>query len=373
MSFEDLTAESTLKFVSKAKSMAREIRANLGLGEPDKRPPRKLVELLQEASRVKPTYSPPVGLPEAREAVAEWLSGRYGLDISPKEVMITPSGKAALFLALGYASTRYSSSLLFDPTYYSYEPVLRAFGVKVKKVKMLRDENSYVFPEVELGKEIVVLNSPSNPTGAVLGARTLEYVDEALRTGALIVSDEVYDVFVYGRRHVSVLEHERWRDAAIFIYSFSKVLCVPGWRLGAVVAREEVIEKLAAAASNVYGCACKWEQIALAEYLKNYKNDLENHIKNMVEDYSRRREFLLKELKEVASFPGVGEGTFYAFPEFPKDADELALELAKRGVIAVPGTVFSEAFGKRSLRLSFSAPLEELRVGLETIKEVLGS
>ena len=369
--FEDLAKESTLRFVAKAKSLAREVKANLGLGEPDKSPPKKLVELLFEYSKARPSYTPPAGLKEAREAVAEWLSYRYKVEVSPEEVMITPSGKAALFLALGYSSTLYNSALLFDPTYYSYEPVLRTFGVSIRKVKMVRSGASYEFPEVSVGKEVVVLNSPSNPTGSLLGERVLELLEEASRRGGLVVSDEAYDVFVYEGRHVSVLEYERWRDAAMFVYSFSKVLCVPGWRLGAIVAKEEIIKKLAAAASNVYGCACKWEQLALSDYLKNYRKDLENHINEMVREYSSRRELVLKKLEGVATFPGVGKGAFYAFPEFPVSSEELALELAKRGVIAVPGTVFSEAYGNKSLRLSFSASLKELELGLDVIREVI--
>ena len=369
--FNELAAESTLKFVAKARSLAKEVKANLGLGEPDKSPPQALLELLKESMNVKPTYVPSAGLPEAREAVAEWLSDRYKIEIDKNEVMITPSGKAALFLALLYASDRYNSALLYDPTYYSYEPVLKAAGVSLRKVTMVRSGTGYEFPETELKKEIVVLNSPANPTGAVLGERIFGVLDKAIEKGALVVSDEAYDVFVYEGKHVSVLEHEKWREASLFVYSFSKVLCVPGWRLGAVVAREEIIRKLSAAASNVYGCACKWEQMALARFLREHRRELEAHVREMVSDYSKRREIVLKKLEGVAEFPGVGKGAFYAFPEFKVDAEELALELARRGVIAVPGTIFSEAFGKKSLRISFSAPLEELELGLETLREVV--
>jgi len=368
--FSDLTAESTLKFVAKAKSLAKEVKANLGLGEPDKPPPRALVELLKDSTKLKPTYTPSGGLKEAREAVAEWLSKRYGADVGPEEVMITPSGKAALFLALSYASTRYSSAKLFDPTYYSYEPVLKAWGVSVEKVGMIKGELSYEFPEIEVGREVVVVNTPANPTGAVLGERLLDLVGMAAERGGLVVSDEPYDVFVYEGKHYSVLQHEKWREAAIYVYSFSKILSVPGWRLGALVAEKEVIKKLSAAASNVYGCPCKWEQVALARYLREHPEDLERHVSDMVSEYSRRRDMVVRELEGVASFVGVGRGSFYAFPEFEADGEELALELAKRGVIVIPGSVFSPG-ARRNLRISYSAPLEELRLGLGILKEVV--
>ena len=369
--FNELAAESTLKFVSKAKSLAKEVKANLGLGEPDKAPPQPLLELLKESMKVKPTYVPSAGLPEAREAVAEWLSRRYGAEVSPKEVMITPSGKAALFLTLSYASEKYRSASLYDPTYYSYEPVLKAWGVSVRKIPMVKKENSYEFPDHELTKEILVLNSPANPTGAVLGERTLGLLERARERGALVISDEPYDVFVYEGKHYSVLQYDKWRDVAIFVYSFSKILCVPGWRLGAIVAPEEVIRKLSAAASNVYGCACKWEQLALARYLKEYPDDLERHVREMVEDYSKRRGLVAEKLRGVAKFLGIGKGAFYAFPEFERDGEELALELAKRGVIAIPGSIFSER-ARNNLRISYSAPIKELEYGLDVLREVVG-
>ena len=369
---DELAASSTLSFVSKLKKVAPKIDADLGLGEPDKSPPKELVQALIEATKVKPSYTPSAGLPEARKAVAEWLSKRYDTEISPEEVMITPSGKAALFLTLLYYGKR--EALLTDPTYYSYEPVLRSVGVKVKKVPMEREGEEYAFPkslpsEVPQGG-VVVINSPSNPTGSVIGNEMLEVIDSALERNSHVVSDEAYDVFVYEGKHVSILNHEKWREAGAFVYSFSKVLCVPGWRLGAIVAKKEVIRKLTAAASNVYGCPCKWEQIALSKVLE-MDDVLRSHIEEMVEEYSKRRNIVREMLSDVVEFLGVGRGAFYAFPSFGVDAEKLALKLAKRGVIAIPGKVFSEKYGRDSLRISFSAPLNELSYGLEAIGEAV--
>ncbi len=372
--FDALAAGSTLRFVAKAKRLAKNVRANLGLGEPDKNPPKRLLEHLLHSMQEKPTYTPSAGLMEARKAVAEWLSSRYSTEVAPEEVMITPSGKAALYLALLYASSLKDKAVLHDPTYYSYEPVLRSASLKIKKVRMERDEDTYVFPEEFVNAEresVIVVNSPSNPTGAVLGERMLELIDNALKKDSLVISDEAYDVFVYEGQHVSLLQHERWREAGLFVYSFSKVLCVPGWRLGAIVAREDIIRKLSSAASNVYGCPCKWEQLALARYLSEDSKDLEEHVKRMVEDYSKRRETVRSKLKDIAIFTGLGPGAFYAFPEFERDGEELALEAAKRGVIVIPGSIFSETYGKRSLRISYSAPPSELEEGLKVLKELL--
>ncbi len=359
-------------FVSKAKKLAERIEANLGLGEPDKDPPEELIEAIIKATKAKPTYSPPAGLPELRQAFAEWISERYDVEISSDEVMITPSGKAALYLSLLYFGK--GKALLLDPTYYSYEPVLKSQGIPVEKKPMVREGTSYSFPP-DLADSlpengIVVINTPSNPTGSVLGAQMFEVVERALERNTSIISDEVYDVFVYEGEHVSLLKHYKWREVGAFVYSFSKVLCVPGWRIGAIIARKEVIKKLTAAASNVYGCPCKWEQIAISEIL-NMPDVVEKHVKSMVEEYSNRRKIVKDLLEDVVTFLGLGEGAFYSFPSFGVDSEKLALELAKRGVIAIPGKVFSERFGKDALRISFSAPMAELSYGLETIREVV--
>jgi len=344
----------------------------LGLGEPDKLPPEELVQALIKATKVKPTYTPSAGLPELRKALSEWISGRYDVEISPREVMITPSGKAALYLAILYFGK--GRGLVTDPTYYSYEPVMRSLGMEVEKIPLVRKGDAYEFPE-NLPESVpegglAVLNSPSNPTGSLLGSLMLDTVERALEKKASIVSDEVYDVFIYEGEHVSMLKHPRWRDVGAFVYSFSKVLCVPGWRLGALIAREEVIKKLSAASSNIYGCPCKWEQIAITEIL-SMPDVIERHVERMVSDYSKRRKIVRDVLSGTAIFMGLGKGAFYAFPSFGVDSERLALELAKRGVITIPGKMFSERYGWDSLRISFSAPISELSYGLETIVEVV--
>lgn len=350
--------------------MAREIRANLGLGEPDKNPPRELVEELIRATEIKPTYTPSGGIPSLRRKLAEWFSERYNTEISEREVMVTPSGKAALYLSLLYFSK--GEVVLTDPTYYSYEPVVESLGRPVRKVPLVRSGVGYSFPEdlsaLVPSKGLTVVNSPSNPTGSVLGDGMFDLVERAWERKSYVVSDEPYDVFVYNGKHVSFLSTPKWRETGAFVYSFSKILCIPGWRLGAIVAKEDVIKKLISVASNVYGCPCKWEQIALERILEQ-PDVIERHVNDMVSEYAKRREEVISVLKRISDFPGVGDGSFYAFPDFGVDSEELALQAAKEGVISIPGKVFSEKYGKTSLRISFSAPPAELKYGLE----VLGS
>ncbi len=374
---EALSTDSTLRFVSTAKKLAPQIRANLGLGEPDKYPPPSLVRELVEQTKFKPTYTPSGGLWELREAFAQWLNERYSTDVRPEEVMITPSGKAALYLAFLYMSTKVSSALVFDPYYYSYIPVLRSLSINVRTIPLVKGEVGYDFPqnvEDRIGeKELVVLNTPSNPTGSVLGDKIYDISKALDEKDSFIISDEVYDVFVYDGRHVSLLETKNWRERGIMVYSFSKVLCVPGWRLGALVANEDTIKKLVRVASNVYGCPCNWEQRAVARFLTDYAEELHNHINGMIKEYSIRRNEVLKMLKEAGAYPGIGAGAFYAFPSFGVNSEELALEAAKRGVIVIPGTIFSDVYGKDSLRISFSAPLEEVEYGIKVLSDLASS
>ncbi len=357
--------------MSEARSLAKQVRANLGLGEPDKNPPPELVEELIKATKSKPTYTPSGGIPSLRRKLAEWFSKRYNAEISEKEVMVTPSGKVALYLTILYFAR--GEVILTDPTYYSYEPVARSLGSSIRKVSMKKVNGKYSFPDVDslvVERSTVILNSPSNPTGSVLGDAMNDLVERAREKKGHVISDEPYDVFVYEGKHVSFLSTNYWREVGAFVYSFSKILCIPGWRLGAIVAREEVIRKLISAASNIYGCPCKWEQMALERILE-HDDLIDRHVNEMVREYASRREELLSRLREFAEFPGVGEGSFYAFPDFGVNSRKLAIEAAKRGVIVIPGSVFSERYGETSLRISFSAPRHELELGLSVLKELV--
>ena len=291
--------------------------------------------------------------------------------------MITPSGKAALYLAFLYMSKKVRSALLFDPYYYSYPPVLKSLSIDVRYAPLVKNDIGYVFPK-ELDRYIgvnnlVVLNTPSNPTGSSLGERMYDLMDIINAKDSYIISDEVYDVFMYEGKHISILQTEYWRERGIMVYSFSKVLCIPGWRLSILVANREVIKTLTTVASNIYGCPCNWEQRAVAKFLLYHKEELKEHVMSMVKEYSRRRKRVLNLLKEVGVFPGIGAGAFYAFPSFGVDSEKLSLEAAKKGVIVIPGTIFSKTYGKESVRISFSAPLEEVEYGIKILNELARS
>ncbi len=366
---EHLTGASTLGLSSKLKEVAKRkygrIIADLSLGEPGATPPRELFEGLPLYQRMR--YSPPAGVNELREAVAEMFS-KY--DVKPEEVMITVGGKSALFLAFMYLVRNGTKVIIPEPYYYSYVTVSKALGGRVKLIKMRVEKGTFKFDVGEIINEIerdsvIVINSPHNPTGAIIeGLR--DVVEEAERKGARIISDEVYDVFVYEGKHESLLEHSK----SFFVYSFSKCLAVPGWRIGVLIAEKEIIERLKSAAANIYGSPPLMEQVAIARAIK--EGTLHKFSNELKERLYKKREKVKEKLSRLFEVHGVGPGAFYAFPLVERDGMELAERLAERGVIVSPGFIFGEDF-RNAIRLSYAAPEEQIEEGLRALEEVISN
>ncbi len=366
---EHLTGASTLGLSSKLREIANKkaggVKADLSLGEPGAVPPKELFEWLPLNQRMR--YSPPAGIPELREAVAE-LFGKY--DVRPDEVMITVGGKSALYFAFMYLVREGTKVIVPEPYYYSYVTVARSFGGKVKLVRMKTKGGSFEFDvdsiinEIEEGS-VVVINSPHNPTGAIIRGMK-EVVEEAQRKGASVISDEVYDVFVYEGKHESLLEYAK----SFMVYSFSKCLAVPGWRIGVLIAEREIIEKLKSVAANVYGSPPLMEQYAIARAIR--EGVLQKFSGELKEELSKKREMVRERLSKLFEIHGVGPGAFYAFPIVNRDGMELAKALAERGVIVSPGFIFGEDF-KNAIRLSYAAPKEQLEEGLKILEEVISN
>lgn len=355
---------------------------SFGIGQPDFQPPSFVIEEACKAMREGFNgYGPSLGMPELREAIAEFVSEEYGIDVKPSEVAVTVGAKAAIFIGMLSLLNPGDEVIIPDPSYPLYESVARFVGAKPVFLKLHRGNNYKIrFEDVERlvtdKTRMIVLNYPENPVGTTMNRADVEGIVElAAKRGIVVVSDEIYDHFVYEGAHFSTLQTSAWRDCVYYVNGFSKTYGMTGWRLGYVITNEKLVERLSVVANNMYSCPPTFAQIAAARALRQGLS----WFKPILEKYSRRRDLIYEMLSRI---PGVKvrkpEGAFYIFPDFSEVIESLKLrserELADRllyekGVVTLPGTAFPKEGGVGHLRLSFAVSESDIEKGVKRIQE----
>jgi len=334
---------------------------NLGIGQPDFVTPDHICEAAITAIREGHTgYTPNAGIPELVEAVAEKFRRENGLDIDPSGVMVTAGGSEALHLVMEGLINPGDRVLVPDPGFVSYASLARIAGGRPAGIPL--DEGMHI--DVECAKEmmddarLLVLNSPSNPTGMVEpGENIRALVEYAMDQGVTVASDEVYEHFLYSGSHVSAA---RFGDDVITINATSKTYAMTGWRIGYIGGPEEYIPEFIKIHQYCQACATSIAQYAALAAITGDQTC----VSEMREEYRARRDLLYTGLRECGfSFPEP-EGAFYMFvPMEPDVRDALIAD----GVIVVPG----EAFGENApdhVRISYAQPRDRLREALSRIR-----
>ena len=357
---------------------------SFGIGEPDFPTPQHIVDAAVKALRNDFTkYVPPPGIPELREEIARHVSEFTGTgDIRPEETVVLPGAKQAIFMVIVSYIEAGDEVMIPDPSFYSYEHLIRYAGGKPVFVP-LREENDFrMVPEdvqaaITNKTKMIILNSPHNPTGSVLSRSDVEGILEiAKKRGILVVSDEVYDHYIYEENFTSVLTDPEWRDFVIYINSFSKTYSMTGWRLGYVVANEEAINRFTLFAVNSFSCTTSFIQKAGVAALSGPQD----FFKGILENYRKRRNLLYHELNRIKAVRAKNPaGAFYIFPNIKEilekrklTTEEFAMQLLeKTGVVMLPGSAFSHVAGRGYLRVSYGLPIRAMKKGLERLKEFL--
>jgi len=341
---------------------------NLGLGEPDFEPPPEVIEAICAAVRDGANhYGPSAGLVALRDKIAE----RYR-DRDPKtgrdNVLVTGSGSEGLMAVAMALYNPGDEVLVPNPGFVLYAPHARLMGA-IPVPYALREARGFL-PDLDELEHLVtrrtraiVVNSPSNPTGGVFPAKTVDaIVDLAERHDLTIVSDEVYEEIVYERTFASFWGRS---NRVIVVNSFSKTLAMTGWRIGYLVAPRHLATDLNKMHYHIMACPPTPAQIgALAGLTRSQRT-----VRAMVREFRARRDLVLRRLRQI---PGVSVvppgGAFYAFPRFDwtPSSSEIAIELLRRGVITTPGDAFG-SLGAHHLRLSFAASRENLEKGLDLL------
>jgi len=339
---------------------------NLGLGQPDFDTPEHIKEAAIQAIRDGMTgYTFNTGIPELREAICGKLRDENGLTYTPNQVIVTAGAGEALHIAMETLVDVGDRVLFPDPGFVSYEAGAVLAGGRPEGVPL--DDSLHL--DLEACKEkmdgarLFILNSPANPTGVVESEETIKAIVEyGADAGVTIISDEVYEHFVYdGRKHYSAANYG---DNVVTVNATSKTYAMTGWRLGFIAGPEEIIEQSVKVHQYCQTCATSISQYAA---LAAYTGD-QACVSEMKTEYAARRDLLYNGLLELGfEFPRP-EGAFYQFVPMEQ---EMMRQILDAGVIIVPG----DAFGSRApdhARFSYAASREDIGVALERIAKIRG-
>jgi aspartate aminotransferase len=343
---------------------------DLSVGEPDFDTPQNVKDAGEDALEAGHTgYTSSNGIPELKEAIAAKLDDD-GLDHDPENVIVTPGGKQALFEIFMSLIDDGDEVCLLDPAWVSYEAMVKMAGGTLSRVDLsphdfqLEPALSDLEAAVSDDTELLVVNSPSNPTGAVYSDAALEGVrDLAVEHDITVISDEIYKEITYGVEPTSLGTLDGMADRTITVNGFSKAYAMTGWRLGYFAGPEELIDQAGKLHSHSVSCAVNFVQHAGVEALEN----TDEAVVEMRDAFEERRDMLADLFADHGVDVPVGDGAFYMM--LPVDDDDQAWcegAIEDAHVATVPGS----AFGTPGYaRLSYAASKERLREGVERLAE----
>lgn len=350
--------------VAKAQMEGRDV-INLSIGEPDFDTHPSIVEKASKAMREGFThYSSNFGLDELRELIAE----RYGISgVSSDNVMMTAGASEALLNASLAFIEEGSRVIVPTPNFLSYFTYGRLCGARTEHLPT--HNNDFQIDVNALNKvmdddvSLIFINSPNNPTGAVMD--NLKQIAEiGAEYDAVVVSDEIYDSIYYDKRPQSLAG----MDNVVVVNGFSKSLSMTGWRVGYVIASDELLDSMLKVHQVNGVCAPTFAQKAIAEVMKMGED--KRITGEMVKEFRSRRDFVYSRLIEMGLKAVKPEGAFYIFPEIPGDCIEFSEKLVDYGVAVTPGIPFGEG-NDHHIRISYAASMEDLEKAMERIEDFI--
>jgi len=369
----DISSFIVMDVLEKAQQMEREGRSviHMEIGEPDFDTPECVREAAVMAIRAGETrYTHSLGILELREAISEHYELRYGVRVDPDRVIVTPGTSPALLLIFAALLEMGGQVLMSDPHYACYPNFVTFLGGRPVYSPVFA-QNGYLpdlddmVDRIKPDTAAILINSPGNPTGAVLDARILQGIADM---GVPVVSDEIYHGLVYDTKEHSILE---FTEEAFVLNGFSKLYAMTGWRLGYVIAPERFVRPIQKIQQNFFISATAFVQRAAIAALR----DTRSNVQEMVRTYDSRRRLLLSGLRQIGlSVPADPQGAFYVLVDarhLDHDSYRLAFDILERvGVAVAPGIDFGSA-AEGHLRFSYANSSENLSEGIRRLSEYL--
>ncbi len=349
---------------------------SLGIGEPDFDTPDDICRLaLEDAVCGSTHYTPSQGDPELLKGLENYLKEWFGFDAPARDIVITGGGMGALTAFFRTVLDLGDEVIVPEPHFPAYRAHIEWAGGVVRYAATTIDNGFVITPQaVEAAltakSKVLLLNSPNNPTGAVIPGPVLDDLADLVRAkDLLVVTDEVYDRLLYdGRRHESIMTRPGMAERTMVIGSFSKSFAMTGWRLGWAFGPTWLMKEMLKVVAYLTSCAPSVSQRAAVAALKHGQKAVDD----MVEEFRRRRDFIYD---AFCSLPGVRvtkpAGSFYMFPNIESltdDTERFALELLdQERVVVVPGSAFGPS-GAGCVRVAFTVDQAKLVEAMERIK-----
>ena len=351
---------------------------HLEIGEPDFETPKFIRQAAAQALEEGWThYGPSAGLPEFRRIIAEQWKAERGIPCDFENVVVTPGAKPIMFFVMLALLEEGDEVLYPNPGFAIYESVAKFINARAIPLP-LREEKDFDLDLADLESKItsrtklLVLNSPHNPTGAVLRPETVEGIAALARKHSFyILSDEIYARIQYEGRHVSIASLPGMAERTIVLDGFSKTYAMTGWRLGFGIMEKALAVHVARLMTNSNSCTASFVQRAGMAALTGPQGELEA----MKAEFKVRRDLMVEGLNAL---PGVScfrpRGAFYVFPNITgtgmKSAELAKALLNQAGIASLSGATFG-AHGEGYLRFSYANSIPNLRTALHLLEEYL--
>ena len=373
-----LKPEGAYAVLAKAQALeakGREI-IHFEIGEPDfDTSPNIALAGIQAIATGKTRYNPPSGIPALRQVLADEAGRRRGVRFTPEQVVIGPGTKPLMMLPMLAILEPGDEVIYPDPGFPSYAAAIGIAGATPITLPLLGKNNfdldldvleNLISPKTRM----IILNSPSNPTGGVLSAATMAHLaDVAIKNDLWIIADEIYSRFVYDGEAPSIISLPGMSERTVIADGFSKTYAMTGWRLGYGLMPEALADRVGLLLTHSVGCSATFTQYAGLEAVRGPQDSVDA----VRAEFQRRRDLIVRRLNDI---PGVAcqmpQGAFYVFPNvrsFKMPSVEIAEYLLEEaGVAVLSGTDFGK-YGEGYLRLSYTNSLENIHKGLDRMKD----
>jgi aspartate aminotransferase len=371
-----LGTETAFEVLVKARALEAKGRdiVHLEIGEPDFDTPANIISAGADALHKGFThYGPAAGLPQLREAIAQYVAKTRGVEVSPEEVVVVPGGKPIIFFSILSLADEGDEVIYPNPGFPIYESMINYVGAKAVPIR-LREEMDFRLDVDELAglindrTKLIIINSPQNPTGGVLTESDIDRIAAAIGDrDILVLSDEIYSRLIFEGEHHSIMSIDGMKERTILLDGFSKTYAMTGWRMGYGVMRADLAAHMARLMVNSNSCTASFTQVAGVEALRGPQESVDK----MCAQFKKRRDVMVAGLNKIKGFScRLPKGAFYVFPNTTKTgwpskklADAL---LEDAGVAGLSGTAFGD-FGEGYLRFSVANSIENIEKALGQI------
>ncbi len=376
-----LGTETAFEVLNRARALEKKGKEiiHLEIGEPDFDTPANIIEAGVDALYMGWThYGPAAGLPDLRQAIADYVSRTRKVPVASEEVVVVPGGKPIIFFTILALIEAGDEVIYPNPGFPIYESMINYSLGKAIPIQ-LREERDFSVDVKELASlitnrtKLIILNSPHNPTGGTLTKKDILDIAEAIGDrNILILSDEIYSRLIFEGEHFSIMSVPGFKERTILLDGFSKTYAMTGWRMGYGVMRPDLAVHIARLMTNSTSCTASFTQVAGIAALRGDQSSVDK----MSAEFKRRRDAFVGGLNKIKGFScRLPKGAFYVFPNITqtgwpskKLADAL---LEQAGVACLSGTAFGE-YGEGYLRFSVANSLENLNTALTKIEDWVG-